>query len=39
VLREAVLARFASRKPQLVEVNRQAFELGRRAVAQEALAA
>ena len=39
VLREAVLARFASRKPQLVEVNRQAFELGRRAVAEEALAA
>lgn len=39
VLREAVLARFASRKPQLVDVNRQAFELGRRAVAEEALAA
>ncbi|HRP97123.1 MAG TPA: indolepyruvate oxidoreductase subunit beta [Rhodocyclaceae bacterium] len=33
VLRDAVLARFARRKPQLVEMNREAFELGRRAVA------
>lgn len=39
VLRDAVLARFASRKPQLVELNREAFELGRRAVAAEVLAA
>ncbi|MBI1906410.1 MAG: indolepyruvate oxidoreductase subunit beta [Rhodocyclales bacterium] len=33
VLLEAVLARFRSRKPALVEVNREAFELGRAAVA------
>lgn len=33
VLLEAVLARFRSRKPKLVDVNREAFELGRRAVA------
>lgn len=39
VLREAVLARFASRRPQLVELNREAFELGRRAVTEDALAA
>ena len=34
VLREAVLARFGARKPALLELNRQAFELGRAAVAQ-----
>ena len=34
VLREAVLARFGARKPQLLELNRQAFELGRAAVTQ-----
>jgi indolepyruvate ferredoxin oxidoreductase, beta subunit len=39
VLREAVLARFALRKPKLVEVNREAFELGRRAVAGQQVAA
>jgi indolepyruvate ferredoxin oxidoreductase beta subunit len=39
VLRDAVLARFGKRKPKLVEVNREAFELGRRAVGGEALAA
>lgn len=33
VLLNAVLARFGVRKPQLVEVNREAFERGRRAVA------
>ena len=33
VLLSAVLARFGARKPQLVEVNREAFERGRRAVA------
>lgn len=33
VLRDAVLARFAQRKPQLVELNRAAFERGREAVA------
>lgn len=33
VLRDAVLERFVRRKPQLVEMNREAFELGRRAVA------
>lgn len=33
VLLDAVLARFRSRKPTLVDVNREAFELGRRAVA------
>ena len=33
VLRAAVLARFGARKPQLLELNRQAFELGRAAVA------
>lgn len=33
VLLEAVLARFRSRKPKLVDVNREAFELGRSAVA------
>lgn len=37
VLRQAVLTRFASRKPQWVAVNRKAFELGRRAVAEAAL--
>lgn len=37
VLRDAVLARFASRKPALVELNQEAFELGRRAVAGEAV--
>jgi indolepyruvate ferredoxin oxidoreductase beta subunit len=39
VLRDAVLARFGTRKPDLVEVNKSAFEIGRRAVAAEALAA
>ncbi|AYH43122.1 indolepyruvate oxidoreductase subunit beta [Azoarcus sp. DN11] len=39
VLRDAVLARFGARKPQLVEANREAFEAGRRAVAGEAKAA
>ncbi|CAI06188.1 Indolepyruvate ferredoxin oxidoreductase, beta subunit [Aromatoleum aromaticum EbN1] len=39
VLREAVLARFGSRKPTLVDANREAFEAGRRAVAGETLAA
>ena len=39
VLRDAVLARFGSRKPKLVDVNREAFEAGRRAVAGETLAA
>lgn len=39
VLRDAVLARFGTRKPQLVEANREAFEAGRQAVAGEALAA
>ena len=34
VLRAAVLARFGARKPQLLELNRQAFELGRAAVTQ-----
>ena len=33
VLRDAVLARFGARKPELLELNRQAFELGRAAVA------
>ena len=33
VLRDAVLARFASRKPELLELNRAAFERGRVAVA------
>lgn len=33
VLLAAVLARFGARKPQLVDINRQAFERGRRAVA------
>lgn len=32
VLLDAVLARFATRKPKLVEINREAFETGRRAV-------
>ena len=36
VLRNAVLARFGARKPELLELNRQAFELGRAAVAQPA---
>lgn len=35
VLREAVLARFAQRKPHLLEANRQAFEAGQNAVAAE----
>lgn len=39
VLRDAVLARFGTRKPHLVEANRQAFEAGRQAVGGEALAA
>ena len=39
VLREAVLARFGARKPQLLELNRQAFELGRAAVTQAATGA
>lgn len=39
VLRDAVLARFGTRKPQLVEANRAAFEAGRQAVGGEALAA
>lgn len=39
VLREAVLGRFMRRKPQLVELNREAFELGRRAVAPDKLPA
>ena len=39
VLREAVLARFGARKPALLELNRQAFELGRAAVAQSTPAA
>ena len=34
VLRAAVLARFGARKPALLELNRQAFELGRAAVSQ-----
>lgn len=33
VLLSAVLARFSARKPQLVDINRQAFERGRQAVA------
>lgn len=33
VLRDAVLERFVRRKPQFVDMNRAAFELGRRAVA------
>jgi indolepyruvate ferredoxin oxidoreductase beta subunit len=33
VLLEAVLQRFARKKPQMVEINRQAFERGRAAVA------
>ncbi|MBN8498517.1 indolepyruvate oxidoreductase subunit beta [Accumulibacter sp.] len=33
VLLNAVLARFGARKPQLVDINRQAFERGRQAVA------
>lgn len=33
VLRQAVLARFARKKPALLELNRQAFEAGRQAVA------
>lgn len=39
VLREAVLARFGARKPALLELNRQAFELGRAAVAEATPAA
>jgi indolepyruvate ferredoxin oxidoreductase beta subunit len=39
VLREAVLARFGARKPALLELNRQAFELGRAAVAEASPAA
>ena len=39
VLRAAVLARFGARKPQLLELNRQAFELGRAAVTQAVTAA
>lgn len=39
VLRDAVLARFGSRKPHLLEANRAAFAAGRQAVADEALAA
>ncbi len=38
VLREAVLARFAQRKPHLVEANRQAFDAGQQAVAAACLA-
>lgn len=34
VLRDAVLARFAARKPALLELNREAFARGRAAVAQ-----
>ena len=34
VLLEAILKRFATRKPQMVAINRQAFELGRAAVAE-----
>lgn len=37
-LLDAVLARFRSRKPMLVDINREAFELGRRAVAETAKA-
>lgn len=33
VLRDAVLARFARKKPELLELNRSAFETGREAVA------
>ena len=33
---QPVLARFGARKPELLELNRQAFELGRAAVAQPA---
>ena len=36
VLRNAVLERFGTRKPELLELNRQAFELGRAAVAEPA---
>ena len=36
VLRKAVLDRFGTRKPELLELNREAFELGRAAVAQPA---
>ena len=39
VLRAAVLARFGARKPELLELNRQAFELGRAAVTQAVTAA
>ncbi len=39
VLRDAVLARFSARKPHLAEINREAFEAGRQAVAAAALAA
>lgn len=38
VLRDAVLARFARRKPDLLELNRKAFERGRDAVATAAVA-
>ncbi|MBR0566116.1 indolepyruvate oxidoreductase subunit beta [Azoarcus sp. L1K30] len=38
VLRDAVLARFARRKPDLLELNRKAFERGRDAVAKAAVA-
>lgn len=34
VLLQAILKRFTARKPQLVELNRQAFEAGRHAVAE-----
>ena len=36
VLRKAVLARFGARKPELLALNCQAFELGRAAVAESA---
>jgi indolepyruvate ferredoxin oxidoreductase beta subunit len=36
VLLDAVLARFGTRKPHLLEANREAFALGRRAVAEGA---
>ena len=39
VLRAAVLARFGARKPELLELNRQAFELGRAAVAEAVIKA
>jgi indolepyruvate ferredoxin oxidoreductase beta subunit len=38
VLREAILQRFGRKKPELLELNRRAFESGRAAVADRAVA-